>query len=278
MATMYSSEQEADVFYPKEEDGGVDYFEWYVFRCSYAFNDSPSFRCASFLTAPKEGYMSSASSCSSGPPSERSSPNVSPYSTPEQYHDKLLRPSKSRLHKFGDFDTRRYPPPPSPSDVPMAQYCYEPYQEEPSPRIVVPQVFQTINIGVVQQYPGHNHPSILSHSQGGFNVTQQARPLIHQIAHNQTESIRNSKELLVIDHSKEVQKRKALVMDVTPVYVIMASILLIQVLYLTHLSVVPMFQNLSSPNSTVMKSHASPSAPLSNSLNRSTATAMRCYA
>jgi hypothetical protein len=98
----------------------------------------------------------------------------------------------------------------------MAQYCYESYQEETAPRIVVPQVFQTINIGVVQQYPGHNHASVLSHSQGGFNAHAQARPLIHQIAHNQVD-MRNSKELLVIDHSKEVQKRKALVMDVTPI-------------------------------------------------------------
>ena len=51
-------------------------------------NDSHQHRCASFLTAPpKEGYVSSASStCSSTPPSERSTPNASPYSTPEQYH------------------------------------------------------------------------------------------------------------------------------------------------------------------------------------------------
>lgn len=99
----------------------------------------------------------------------------------------------------------------------MAQYCYEAYQED-SPRIVVPQVFQTINIGVVQQYPHLSHAQALNHSQGGLNsFNVQARPLIHQIAHNQVDTIRNSKELLLIDHSKEVQKRKALVMDVTPV-------------------------------------------------------------
>lgn len=40
-ATMYSSDQEGgDVFYPKEEDGGVDYFEWYVpVVVRFDFND-----------------------------------------------------------------------------------------------------------------------------------------------------------------------------------------------------------------------------------------------
>ena len=76
-------------------------------------------------------------------------------------------------------------------------------------------MFQTINI--VQQYQKHNHSQVLSHSQGGFNVTQ-ARPH-HQLAHNKMDALHNSKEVLLIDHSKEVQKRKALVMDVTPMYV-----------------------------------------------------------
>jgi len=74
---MYPSEQEEIFYPPKEEEnggGGVDYFEW----------------CASFLNAPKvdqyaPSISSASSTCSSNPPSERSSPNVSPYSTPEQY-------------------------------------------------------------------------------------------------------------------------------------------------------------------------------------------------
>lgn len=169
--SMYPSDQE-DIFYPKEEEGGVDYFEW----------------CASFLTAPKEGYVSplssASSACSSGPPSERSSPNISPYSTPEQY-------------------------PPASPDV-GAQYCYEPFQEES--RIVMPQVFQTINIGLVQQYP----QTPLSHPQS-FQ-----RSML-QLSHNSIQPLsqmiegRNSKELLVIDQSKEVQKRKSVVLEVTPI-------------------------------------------------------------
>lgn len=187
-AQLCPNEPEVDVLYQSKDDEVCDYFEW----------------CASFLSsAPREGnnvptYSSASSTCSSGPPSERSTPNVSPYSTPEQY------------------------PPPSPENAPM-QYSFEAYQEE-APRIVVPQVFQTINIGVVQQYPGgphahHQLQNLLQHSQ------QVLMPTAHHHVQNALTHSSSAlqpmeskcKELLVIEHGKEMQKRKAVALEVATV-------------------------------------------------------------
>jgi hypothetical protein len=98
------------------------------------------------------------------------------------------------------------------------QYSFEAYQEE-APRIVVPQVFQTINIGVVQQYPTHAHhqlQNILQHSQQLAAHHQHVQnALTHSTNALQQES--KCKELLVIEHGKEIQKRKAVALEVATV-------------------------------------------------------------
>jgi len=202
MSMMLSNNDQEDLFLTKEEDGGVDYFEW----------------CASFLNAPKEGLvapLSSSSSCSSSPPSEKSSPSVSPYSTPEQY------------------------PPPSPENA--MSYYHDYVQEEPTPRIVMPQLFQTINIGLLQQYTKMQAAAMpaLSHSQQCYprpmlqvshNALHHVNPHPHHHHHNLNHSqalvqhsspppsvYSSSKELLVIDQSQDIQKRKSAVLEVIPV-------------------------------------------------------------
>lgn len=106
------------------------------------------------------------------------------------------------------------------------QSYYEAYQDEPSARIVMPQVFQTINIGLVQQYPQQS----LSHSQCFTRPMLQLshNSLNHHHHHHMIEprnlSLSSSKELLVIDQSQEVQKRKAVSLEVAPMYVLLLEL------------------------------------------------------
>lgn len=98
---------------------------------------------------------------------------------------------------------------------------YESYQEESSPRIVVPQVFQTINIGLMQ--PFSQSPS-LSHS--GFSrpmLQRSHNSMSHHMIEPRALALSHSKELCVIDQSQELQKRKAVSLEVATMYVSLLS-------------------------------------------------------